>query len=112
MSSPLSLLLTHVVTVTILVVLGVVIRTKGPQGFVHGIVDWSKVDDATRRRGGRLMGNILLVMAAWIAGFAAFHYQGVYDQATNHLARLIFIGGISVLGLVMILVQLRLRNNR
>jgi len=112
MPTQLSELLTQLFPAAILAVLGSVIRTNGPQGFVHGMVDWSKVDDATRRRAGRDVGNLLFAMAIWIAGYAVFRYQGVYAQATNNLARVIFVGGISVLVIVMIFVLLRLRETK
>ena len=112
MSTQLSALLTHLFPAIILAVLGWVIRTKGPQGFVHGMVDWSKVDDVTRRRAGRDVGNLLFAMATWMAGYAVFRYQGVYDQAINNLANVIFVGGISLLVIVMLFMLLRLRETK
>lgn len=110
MSAKLSELLIHLFTIVVVIVVGWVIRTRGPQGLVHGIVDWSKVDDATRRRAGRDIGNVLFAMATWMAGFAVYRYQGVYDQATDNLAKVVFVGGLSALVLVILFMLLRLRD--
>ena len=112
MSTQLSELLIHLFSVVVVAVTGWVIRTRGPQGLVHGVVDWNKVDDATRRRAGRDVGNILFAMATWMAGFAVFRYQDVYDQATSNLVRVIFVGGLSALVLLMLFMLLRLRETQ
>jgi hypothetical protein len=111
-STQLSELLIHLSTAVVVAVLGWIIRTRGPQGLVHGVVDWSKVDDATRRRAGHAIGNVFFAMAVWMAGFAVFRYQGVYDQATDNLLRVIFVGGLCALILLMLLMLLRLRETK
>lgn len=109
MSLQLSMLLSSLFPALLLAVIGYVIRTYGPQGFVHGIVDWSKVDEPTRKRAGRLVGNTLFAMAALIAGHGVFYYLHVGDAATWNLVNAIFIGGICLLVLMMIFRLLRLQ---
>lgn len=112
MSTPLSELLIHLFTAAVVAVLGWTIRTRGPQGLVHGVVDWNKVDEAKRRRAGRDIGNVFFAMATWMFGFAVFRYQGGYDQASNNLAHVIFIGGLCALVLLMLFMLLRLRETK
>jgi hypothetical protein len=107
MSPQSSELLTRMFPAALLAVLGCVIRINGPQGFVHGFIDWSEVDEATRRCAGRLVGNILFAMAAWVAGYGLFRYFHPHGLAT---ARMIFIGGMSLAVLAMIFMLLRLKH--
>ena len=51
-------------------------------------------------------------MATWMFGFAVFRYQGGYDQASNNLAHVIFIGGLCALVLLMLFMLLRLRETK
>lgn len=101
--------LTHLFPSLLLIVLGVVIRMHGPQGFVHGIVDWSKVDDAARKRAGRIVGNVLFAMAALLAGHAMYDAAPFAVVADRPLENMVFVGGMVALILVMILVLLRLQ---
>lgn len=108
MSAPLSALLGHLFPAIVVAVLALVIRIHGPQGLVHGIVDWSRLDEPTRKRAGCMVGNILLVMAALLGGHAVFLYRHIRDAATHRLAGVVMVGGISALLLLMILLLLRL----
>lgn len=112
MSTPLASLLTQLFPVILLLVLGGVIRTRGPQGLVHGLVDWNQVDEPTRRRAGRMVGNVLFAMAALIAGTAVYRYRHPGDTAGNNLATVILVGGISLLGIAMIFMLLRLQDKK
>ncbi|WP_458071689.1 hypothetical protein [Rhodanobacter sp. BL-MT-08] len=112
MSTPISELLMQLFTAMVVAVVGWVIRTRGPQGLVHGIVDWNKVDEAKRQRAGRDIGNVFFAMTVWMAGFGVYRYEGFYDLATDNLAHVIFIGGLCALVLLMLLMLLRLRENQ
>lgn len=109
MPTPLSRWLIRLSPTVIFLVLGWVMRTNGPQGFVHGIVDWNKVDVAKRRRAGRDVGNIAFAMVASMAGCAVFGYVGVHGRATDNLTRVIFVGGMCARVFVMLL---RLRDTK
>jgi apolipoprotein N-acyltransferase len=108
MSNALARLLTPLFPAVLLVVLGLIIRVRGPQGFVHGVVDWSKIDEPTRRRAGRMTGNLFVAMAALIAGHAVYGYLQGDAAAHSPIVNMIFVGGIVVLVLLMILLLLRL----
>jgi ABC-type multidrug transport system permease subunit len=114
MSLQLSMLLTSLFPAVLLAVLGYVIRTYGPRGFVHGIVDWIQVDEPTRKRAGHLVGNTLFAMAALIAGHSVLRYFDFGNTAIHNLVNIIFIGGICLLVIVMIfgLLQLQGKNRK
>jgi len=112
MSIRLSELLTHLFSVVVVAINGWLIRTRGPQELVHGVVDWNRVDDATRRRAERHIGNVLFAVATWMTGFAVFRHQCLHDQSTNNLARVIFVGGLNALVLQMLFMLPRRRETR
>ena len=109
MSAPLATLLGHLFPAIVMAVLALVIRIHGPQGLVHGIVDWSRLDEPARKRAGRMVGNILLAVAALLGGHAVFLYKHLGDAATNRLVGVVMVGGIGALLLLMILLLLRLQ---
>jgi uncharacterized membrane protein len=104
------MLLTPLFPALLLAVLGGVIRVHGPQGFVHGLGDWSKADEPTRKRAGRLVSNILFAMATLIAGHGVFRYLHAGDAATNRLVTVVFVAGLCLLVIVMIFGLLRLQD--
>jgi predicted permease len=108
MSTGYTQLLTQLFPALLLIVLGFVIRVRGPRGFVHGIVDWSKIDEPTRQRAGRMVGNVLLAMAVLIVGRAVYGYLHGETAAGAPLVNLIFVGCLTVLILTMIFLLLRL----
>jgi hypothetical protein len=108
MSTQLSSLLSLLVVAALLLVLGVVIPRRGPQGFVHGLGDWSRLDARTRQRAGQVIGNVIFAMAALIGGFAGYSYlHGDAQQVgTAGLVLTIGISGLTV-GLLMYLVRVQ-----
>lgn len=109
MSSPLSSLLSLLVVAALLLVLGVVVRHRGPQGFVHGLGDWSRLDASTRQRVGQVIGNVMFVMAALIGGFAGYSYLYAADAQRIGMAGLLLTIGISglTIGLLMYLLRVQ-----
>jgi hypothetical protein len=109
MTTQLSALLSTLAPVAVLLVLGYVIRTRGPQGFVHGLGDWNNVDEKTRRRAGRSTGNVLYAMAALLAGHGYYIYRYINDPPRMRLAAPMFSIGMAVLiiGLILHLLHLQ-----
>lgn len=46
-------------------------RTRGPQGIVHGVVDWSRQSEDDRRAAGRFIGLVLYLMGLVLLGMVA-----------------------------------------
>ena len=51
--------------------LGYITRTRGPQGIVHGMVDWSRLSDEDRQAAGRFVGLVLYLVGLALLGSAA-----------------------------------------
>lgn len=109
MSTPLSSLLSLLVVAALLLVLGMVIRRRGPQGFVHGLGDWSRLDAKTRQRAGQVIGNVMFATAALIGGFGGYSYLHAADAQRIGMAGLLLTMGISglTIGLLMYLLRLQ-----
>ena len=109
MSIPLSSLLSLLVVAALLLVFGVVIRRRGPQGFVHGLGDWSRLDASSRQRVGQVIGNVMFAMAALIGGFAGYSYLHAADAQRIGVAGLLLTIGVSglTLGLLMYLLRVQ-----
>ena len=109
MTTQLSSLLSLLVVAALLLVLGAVIRRRGPQGFVHGLGDWTRLDASTRQRVGQVIGNILFAMAALIGGFAGYSYLHAADAQRIGVAGLLLTIGISglTIGLLMYLLRVQ-----
>ncbi len=109
MSDQVMLLLASSFPAAVLLVLAYVIRLHGPQGFVHGIGDWSKVSEQTRRRAGRATSNVLVEMAALILGHGVYAWLYPDDRAHAALARLVLSGGngLLIVGLLLYLLHLQ-----
>ena len=109
MSDPSIHLLASLFPVALLLVLAYVIRARGSQGFVHGIGDWSKSSEQTRRRAGRATSNVLFEMAALILGHGIYARIYPNDRASAALANLVLSGGISLLMIGLLLYLLHLQ---
>ena len=106
MSEPSIHLMISLFPVLLLLALAYRVRARGPQGFVHGIGDWSKVSEHTRRRAGRATSDVLLEIAVLIL------IHRLYDPADpSHaaLAGLLLSAsiGLLVVGLLVYLVYLQ-----
>ncbi len=112
MSSQLSMLLASMFPAALLAVFGLLIRINGLQGYVHGIVDWNMVDELARRQCGRMIGNILLGMAALLAGHNVLRHLYFDDVAIKRLVNMVFIASLALLvvAMVFVLVQLYCKN--
>ncbi|MDE2154700.1 MAG: hypothetical protein KGJ32_02225 [Xanthomonadaceae bacterium] len=102
MTAQLSSLLSLLTVAALLVVLGMLIRRRGPQGFVHGLGDWSRLAPRTRRRTGQVIGNVMFAMAALIAGFAGYSRLVAGDARRVGAAGLLLTIGISGLALGLV----------
>lgn len=87
---------------TLSAALGMVIRRRGPQGFVHGMGDWNRLAPGIRRRVGQVVGNVMFGMAALIACFAGYSYLDAGDSARIGVAGLLLTSGLVALTLGMI----------
>ena len=56
-------------------VLGFVIRVRGPEGWVHGVLDWNRLSDEDKRSAGRFTGLILYAMSFVLLMVATLRYS-------------------------------------
>lgn len=102
MSNQLGLLLSMLPPAAVTVALRAIIRRNGPQGFVHGLGDWSGLDDVLRQRVGGVAGNFLCGMAALIAGFGVFGYIDGANPGAPTIVGLVLVSAISALPIGML----------
>ena len=55
-------------------VLGFVIRVRGPEGLVHGVLDWNRLSGEDKRSAGRFTGLILYAMSFVLLMVATLQY--------------------------------------
>lgn len=47
----------------VLLVLGYIVHRRGPQGVIHGVIDWSRISEVGRHAAGRFVGTLLYLTA-------------------------------------------------
>lgn len=93
-------------TSLVLLVLGYIVHRRGPQGLVHGVIDWSRISEAGRHAAGRFVGTLLYLTALSVFVAAAGLAWANTAQA-NTWIRVGLFTTIAGLILVMILGLLR-----
>lgn len=54
--------------------IGFIIHVHGPEGLVHGVLDWSRLSDADTRAAGRFTALVIYAMGFVLLGRAALVY--------------------------------------
>lgn len=83
-------------------VLGFIIRVRGPEGFVHGVLDWNRLSGEDKRSAGRFTGLILYGMSFVLLMVATLRYS--FGPRIPRSTEFDLVVPIALLALTLILV--------
>lgn len=82
--------------------LGFIIRVRGPEGFVHGVLDWNRLSGEDKRSAGRFTGLILYGMSFVLLMVATLRYS--FGPRIPRSTEFDLVVPIALLALTLILV--------
>ena len=104
MSDALTALVASLLIGSLLLVIAMVIRLRGPEGLVKG-VDWARVSDIEGF--GQFVSLMMTLMAALVAAHGVALYALHGEPALRNIASIVFVALIALLTLALVMGQLR-----